>query len=137
MHQLFYVSSARNGITSEDIADIIKSATKYNIENELTGILLYRGGIFLQLLEGDEMAIKSLFETKIKTDNRHSNIVEFFYIPAETRLFNKWSMAFLEVSEFDIKMVNQILSWNKLISKAKEIDNNLILQMLESFKGRL
>ena len=137
MNQLLYVSSARQGITSEDIANITLKAMKFNTQHGITGILLHRGGVFLQLLEGNEATLQDLFESRIKNDGRHSNIVELFNIPAKTRIFDQWSMAFHEISELDIKMVNEILSWNKLISNAKEIDNDLILQMLERFKGRI
>ncbi len=134
MNQLFYVSSARTNLKYEDILHIVEKARKHNSANGITGVLLYKGGIFLQLLEGDESALRKVLEEKIKPDPKHSNVIEIFDLPAKERLFQDWSMAFCEMTEIDIKMINEILSWNKLISAAKGIDNHLILRMLERFK---
>lgn len=136
MKQLFYVSSARANLIYEDILHIVEKAREHNSANGITGVLLYKGGIFLQLLEGEEAAIRKVFEEKIKPDTKHSNIIEIFDLPSKERLFQDWSMGFCEMSEMDIKMINEILSWKKLVTAAKEIDNHLILRMLERFKDQ-
>jgi hypothetical protein len=137
MNQTFYVSSSRKGMALKEIEEMVEKAAKYNSDNGITGIMLFKGGIFLQLLEGEASKINTLFESKIKKDDRHSNIIEIFNIEARERMFEEWSMAFHEVSELDIKMVNEMLSWTKLISAVKEIDSHIILHMLERFKGKL
>ena len=53
------------------------------------------------------------------------------------RIFPMWGMAYQEISDLDVKMVNEFMSWNKLISGAKDIDNKLILKMLNRFKSGL
>lgn len=50
------------------------------------------------------------------------------------RLFEHWSMSYRELSELDVKVINEILSWNKLINAEKDMDNSSILYMLERFK---
>ena len=135
MQQLFYLSSARDGLKSDDLNKIVDSALRFNNENDITGIILYRGGIFLQLLEGEATLIQNLFE-KIKLDHRHTNIVEVFNIPCKKRIFTTWSEGYREITEFDLKTINEVLSWNKLISAAREIDSHLILHMLERFKAK-
>ncbi len=44
-------------------------------------------------------------------------------------------MGYHQVSDLDVKMVNEFLSWNKLISAAKDLDNQIILHMLGRFKN--
>lgn len=44
-------------------------------------------------------------------------------------------MGFCELGDLDVKMVIEVLSWNKLINAATDIDSNLILHMLERFKN--
>ena len=136
MKQLFYVSSARQDLKYEEILHIVEKAREYNTLHGVTGVLLYKGGIFLQLLEGEESDIRKVFDEKIKADKKHSNIIEIFFAPAKERLFQNWSMGFCEMTELDLEMINEILSWNKLISAAKGIDNHLILRMLERFKSQ-
>jgi hypothetical protein len=96
-------------VTSEDINKLVLNANDHNSKNDLAGVLLFRGGIFLQLIEGDEKKLNELFE-KIKTDSRHSNLVEIFNIPCKIRVFENWSMGYHEISEIDLKMINEMLS---------------------------
>ena len=46
-------------------------------------------------------------------------------------------MAYREISDLDLKMVNNILSWTKIINKSPEINNELILKILSHFKEKL
>ena len=134
MNQFFYVSSARANLKYEEILHIVAKAREYNSAHGITGVLLYKGGIFLQLLEGEDSELRKVLTEKIKPDAKHSNMIEIFNVSAQERMFKDWSMGFCEMSDLDVKMINEILSWNKLITAAKEIDNHLILRMLERFK---
>ena len=67
----------------------------------------------------------------------HNNVTRLFDNEIEERILPDWSMGFREVSELDLKMVNEILSWNRLISASRTIDKQLIMYMLERFKTAL
>ena len=43
-------------------------------------------------------------------------------------------MAGRKLEGLEVKAINEVLSWNKLITAAKEIDKNRILQMLKRFQ---
>lgn len=134
MKQLFYISNTSLSFKgSEDIKAILNKASTYNTQKGLSGILLYHSGLFLQLLEGEGADVEKLY-SKIFKDPRHNNVTALFEIEAKERLFNKWGMAYKEVNELDIQMVNQMLSWTRLIQGSTEIDNKLILKMLKQFK---
>ena len=137
MKQLFYVSNTSLSFKGkEDIENILTKASYFNHKQGLSGILLYHSGIFLQLLEGEAADVDHLY-SKIFNDPRHNNVTLLFDIEGKERLFSKWDMAYKEVNEIDIKMVNQILSWTRLIQKSPEIDNELILKMLSQFEERI
>lgn len=138
MYQLCYVSSATDKLNGEPgIKAILEEAHQFNSKNNITGVLMFRGGIFLQLLEGDEELVLPLYK-KIEKDLRHSNLICLFKINSnEARIFGDWSMAYKSLDDLDIKFVNEILSWNKLISASKEVDNHLILHLLSRFKSRI
>ena len=136
IHQIFYVSKATPRLGANGIERIVRSARNFNPESGITGILLHKGGMFLQLIEGPEARVRTLFEERIKRDPRHSNIIEVFSQNSSSRVFDGWSMGFHEVSEFDVKLVNEVLSWNRLIHSGKEIDSQLILHVLNRFKNR-
>lgn len=135
IHQIFYVSKIAEGSNSSIIEQILGHSKKNNPTKGITGVLMFRAGIFLQLLEGPEQEVTSLFK-KIEKDPRHHHVIELFH-GKNSRIFNEWSMGYRELTDLDVKMINEILSWNKLINAAKDIDNNLILHMLERFKNAL
>jgi len=84
----------------EDLADILKIARSKNQDDAITGILLYRRGHFLQVLEGPNERLSLLLE-KLSRDPRHSNVKVLLdgYVPA--RAFGAWSMSFQDISGLD------------------------------------
>lgn len=136
IYQIFYLSSSKIN-NEKEIDDLVYKSLSYNASKTISGILLFRSGIFLQLLEGDQQEVEKLFK-KIETDSRHANLVVLFRQNTDRRIFPEWDMGLKILSDLDIKMVNEILSWNKLISSKKgdEIDHHLILHMLDRFKNK-
>lgn len=133
--QLFYISKAGPTIDQNEIDSILAKARSFNSSQNIGGILLYRAGIFLQLLEGEPAPVNALYE-KISKDKRHSNVIKMFEVEGNPRIFNDWSMGFCELGDLQVKMINEVLSWNKLISNSEKIDNQLILKMLTRFKEK-
>lgn len=134
--QLLYVSTAVAEVhTEEHLHEIVEKAQAQNRNFEITGLLMTRAGLYLQLLEGPKDHVLRLFET-IKKDPRHKDIKKIFAIESNDRLFHDWSMGYRKLDELDLSMISEVLNWSHLISAAKELDNILILQMLSRFKGR-
>ena len=78
-----------------EIEKILAAANARNSTENVTGALLYSGGYFAQILEGEEQAVKKIFES-IKSDSRHSYIYEISsHEHLEGRSFADWSMAFV------------------------------------------
>lgn len=137
IHQVFYVSNANEHLTGDqDIQKIVAAAREYNPKNQITGVLMFRGGIFLQLIEGAQDKVEALFK-KINEDPRHSNVILLFERETDERMFPDWSMGYKKLGDLDIRFVNEILSWSRLVSAAKTIDRDLILYFLTRFKERL
>jgi hypothetical protein len=99
--QLTYYSTARSGISNEDIEEILTTARKHNAANDITGCLLFHNGEFLQILEGAKLAILSLFE-KIKVDPRHETILKLSENNAKKRSFGQWTMAYHNIIPEDV-----------------------------------
>lgn len=133
VYQLSYVSSAVQSLVLKDIEDILAHAQKFNAIRGITGMLLYRGGIFLQILEGNRQEVAQIYK-KIEKDSRHTKVKLLFEEENNPRVFADWSMAYKEISDLDLELINEILSWNDLITTAKNIDNHLILHMFGRFK---
>ena len=58
LSELLYCSSASQGLTPDDITDILNISRKCNSEREITGCLLHYEKQFIQIIEGDKQLIK-------------------------------------------------------------------------------
>ncbi|MBT8276229.1 MAG: BLUF domain-containing protein [Bacteroidia bacterium] len=93
MYTICYVSSARVNITEDELTDLFGITEKNNIGKNITGILLYESGKFLQVLEGEETVLKNLYE-KIEADSRHNNIFVILNQKCKRRIFEKYASRF-------------------------------------------
>ena len=64
------------------------------MQEQVTGLLLFREGKFMQYLEGPKAGVLKIFEI-IKTSSLHQDILEISIQPVERREYGDWSMAFL------------------------------------------
>ena len=94
---LTYTSRARLDITDEDLNDIHQTARHLNALDGVTGLLLFDGARFLQIIEGAEAAIDNLVE-RLRRDPRHSAFEVRDERFVERRSFADWSMELLRVS---------------------------------------
>ena len=74
---LGYVSTATGQMLREDVLAILSVARRINHEKRVTGLLLFDGRSFLQVLEGDEDAARETYD-RIAKDERHRDLVVLF-----------------------------------------------------------
>lgn len=93
LFHLIYVSTAVTPMSSAELEDLLVQARARNQENRITGMLLYRAGYFMQVLEGDEERVTKVF-SDVERDRRHKSVdvLRAEYIPH--RDFPDWSMGF-------------------------------------------
>ena len=96
MFFLVYVSSATRPFSGEDLRVLLVTCRKDNTELGVKGMLLYKDGNFMQVLEGDEKAVRGLYE-RIAADPRHSGEITLQQGFAEGRQFPGWSMGFRDL----------------------------------------
>ena len=96
--QLIYVSSLSDIKLEQDIGKILESSVRHNKENDITGMLLYANGNFLQVLEGEAEAVGRTF-TRICADPRHYDIIHLISEPIAQRHFSQWSMGYQHLSD--------------------------------------
>jgi hypothetical protein len=94
---LTYTSRASLDLGDADLAAIHESARHLNALEGITGMLLFDGSRFLQIVEGGEGAIDDLVE-RLRADPRHSAIEVRDERYVERRSFGDWSMELLRVS---------------------------------------
>ena len=93
MISLVYRSVASESFDVSQIYHMLSDARDRNVYNDITGCLLFHNNQFLQLLEGEDDKVKTLFE-KISNDDRQHEITVICEEQRNGRLFKDWSMAF-------------------------------------------
>ena len=92
-----YTSRARLDLTSQDLTDIHETARHFNALDGITGLLIFNGVHFLQIVEGALVAIDSLME-RLWLDDRHSALEVRDERLIDQRAFPYWSMELCQVS---------------------------------------
>ena len=90
MRQYVYVSTAEQ-LAQDDITAILESCQRNNAAHQVTGLLLYNGRNFLQLLEGERNELEWVMR-RIEHDSRHHGISRLYDEPASTRACPDWLM---------------------------------------------
>ena len=91
MYYLIYVSSAAPSLSPADLQLLLEEARSRNRELGITGMLIHRGGNFIQYIEGDQEKVKSLYAT-ICADARHSGAILLAEGETKARQFGDWAM---------------------------------------------
>lgn len=73
------------------LSDIISVSRKHNPQSQITGIISYREGQYLQIIEGPHAEVDKLM-AKIAADPRHEDLWVFLDGPVAKRSFDSWAV---------------------------------------------
>ena len=93
---VIYTSSAAPGFTLADLQDVLAVSRRNNARWHLTGVLLFEGGTFLQVVEGPAWPVERAL-TRIRADDRHGGMDVLSDITTSRRYFPDWAMGSREV----------------------------------------
>lgn len=91
-----YVSAARHAFTPAELEALLEKSRANNSRDGVSGVLLYRDGDFLQVLEGPEEAVRRTY-ARIARDPRHGGVIVLDESEITERNFGEWSMGFRRV----------------------------------------
>lgn len=97
---ILYRSHICEGVTLQAVEEMVAMASAKNSEADVTGILLFNGKHFFQLLEGPEENVKTIYR-HICQDERHYNLVELLCDYAPARRFGKTGMELFDLREYE------------------------------------
>ena len=100
--QCIYASVATRKFDRAELEALLTKARRRNDELGITGMLLYTGDNFFQVLEGEEAAVEMLYEI-VARDTWHSQVTKIIQEPVAQRAFSSWTMglAMLDRKELD------------------------------------
>ncbi len=90
MIQLTYASRPF-GFDTAMLAGILLDARRCNTRDGITGLLICRADLYLQLLEGPEAAVDAAYR-RIAADDRHMDLSLLTRRSVTHRLFPRWAM---------------------------------------------
>jgi hypothetical protein len=99
LYALVYVSTAARPLSLAELAHLLERAQARNLQENITGVLLYSDGTFMQYLEGPAPGLCRVYEV-IKASPQHYGIVDLVREPIARREFSGWSMAFRVMDAF-------------------------------------
>ncbi len=97
MIHLVYVSSAAYELSTEELLGLLAQSRERNSRQHITGMLLYAGGNFFQVLEGEQKDVEEIYASIVK-DNRNKGNIVLLKEKIERRTFPDWSMGFKQLT---------------------------------------
>jgi hypothetical protein len=99
---IVYVSAAVEPFSEGQLAELLAKSRNNNAAAGLTGMLLYRDGQFMQVLEGDDAAVRSVYQI-VAADDRHDKVRTVLEEEISDRRFPQWTMGFRLLTDETIR----------------------------------
>lgn len=130
MHIMVYLSDF---IAPQPIAEVLGDITHVsavmNQQHNITGALFYNNGQFLQILEGDKVALKQLMQN-IERDSRHTNVNVIIDETIHHRSFNTWSLKAFDISDGKVIDSKALLEFKQQFDSVCSLDAELFVDLL-------
>ena len=95
LYELVYSSFASTAEADEaTLDDILRASRRRNAGLGITGVLIYLKGEYVQLLEGERDAVRSLYYDVLRYDKRHLRPYVAWEHEIAARTFANWQMGF-------------------------------------------
>jgi hypothetical protein len=133
MRRIVYLSTATRLMSDADLLEVLRVSRVNNARDGVTGMLLYQGGNFIQLLEGEPAAIDTVY-ARIDKDPRHHSVLRMLDGEAEERLFADWSMAFRPADSLSAELKNEVADFiARAPQEAATNSGRRALRLIDSF----
>lgn len=93
--QMIYVSKCSDDFDFNTLPSILEKSRRDNEKKDVSGLLIFHEGSFIQVLEGPKEAVEEIYQ-KIEKDDRHKNIKLLSQKMLDEKEFESWSMGFLK-----------------------------------------
>lgn len=138
LFHLVYVSSAVIPFSSLELIQLLEVSRRKNVLHNITGLLLYRDGNFMQMLEGEEAVVRETHACILR-DPRHRGSITLLQQNIAARAFSDWSMGFRDL---DSPGIAETVGYSDFLNDdwfgAEMIaDPNRALQLLFTFRSGL
>lgn len=140
MYELIYTSIAPQGLSEDELIDILINARVKNKQLGITGMLIYHQREIMQILEGEKSLVQALFQTIVE-DVRHTRVGVFYEGDIQERAFKDWSMAFKSLDEEAVHKItrgyeglNNTLSPIHMLKESSNRGKKVFISLCDNFE---
>jgi hypothetical protein len=98
---IVYVSTATHLLSMAELDALLADARVFNHAHDVTGVLLYHEGNFMQCMEGPPKGVSKVYE-RICRSSQHKDIIELLNQPTEERSFPDWHMGLTQATASEL-----------------------------------
>ncbi|HEX8426817.1 BLUF domain-containing protein [Hymenobacter sp.] len=100
VQHVLYRSQAVAPFSDQQLAELVEQSKAWNEAHDITGLLCYSAGHFVQLLEGPSQPVLALYD-RIRQDQRHHQVTLLSEATQFMRLFTDWRLALVEAEPLE------------------------------------
>jgi hypothetical protein len=131
-----YASAATAAYDAAAMEALMAKARQRNGEHDVSGMLLYTGDSFFQILEGPEAAVIPIYE-RILLDPRHRQITKVIQEPIFRRAFASWTMGLAMLTRSELKAISGVNDFFQGRSCLAGVEDGRARKLLQAFsEGR-
>jgi hypothetical protein len=133
MHLIIYTSEyvGRSEDIDDVLDDIVRRSKVNNAEFDITGLLFYHNGRFIQVLEGKKEPLEGLMSI-LENDVRHEHIQRIVDQAIKKRAFEEWHMDSLNLSEDVTIDPDELIRIRDAYKKHILVDSKLLVEFYKA-----
>lgn len=135
---LVYVSTSVHLMADDELQALLEVSRQKNAQKNITGMLLYRDGYFIQAIEGEEAEVMALYH-KIAQDPRHNHCLLVHQHTITQRSFPNWTMGFKNLKLTDPSLAPAVTNFMEQPFEPNlfaQTPSTVVWRMLESFRDQ-
>lgn len=132
MQSIAYVSSATSRLTRSELVDLLQLVRSKNPELGISGMLLYCGDGLMQVIEGPDEAVRSLYAT-IQADPRHQDVITLFEETIAEPRFKHSAMGMRQMSPRELEQVSGWTDLRQAAARDDRSNRDAVFHLLATF----
>lgn len=137
LFQLIYKSKKQPSFPVENLSKFTETIRKRNKARGITGVLLFDGQYFLQVLEGTDKSLTQLI-SEIETDKRHDEITIILKEPIMQREHPNWGMRLITTSGSLLNpLTEEIISISNHLKRKRHRTDSKSSKIIQAFSKGL
>ncbi|GAB3273743.1 hypothetical protein GCM10027347_46320 [Larkinella harenae] len=119
-------------VTETDLIELLTRSRQNNQQTGISGVLLAVGGSILQVLEGPQAVVETLYE-RIRRDARHSNVSTVLQRSIQQRQFSNMAMGYQTLTLQQLDQIQALVDLDQPEGLDRRSQEALLLRTVRLF----